>query len=117
VYLLVCHDDGPVDVKIGVTVDPCRRALRAGTDTAYTPRQILHCRVSAAHRAREIEALLLRACAPWRTRGDWLTFARTDRAEFNRRLTVSLALLREPGAPLRWTRMDVRAIRDAVTRH
>lgn len=111
--MLLCQDSasGPIDVKIGMSEDPFRRAARLSAEADLKPRQLAYCKLPSRELARQAEMFLHRAYAPWHKRGEWFTVAAADKAEYNRRWLAVFALLQQDqGYLLQWTRVSMQPL-------
>lgn len=112
VYMLLCQDDdGPLYVKIGVSLDPQKRLRQLWAGCPVTPQHFAVVETRSPARAKKIEAELLTALGKWRHNGEWLFLSIDDKAEFNSKWKAVFERNSETGWKLAWTQMSVKALR------
>lgn len=110
VYMLCCSDNGPWYVKIGISDRPTvrLRSLRAGCPVA--PQVFAFVEVRSRPRALAMESALLVRMQRWRVHGEWISFSLEDRPAFQAAWKTVFAEFTEPGWPLKWEQVSVRAV-------
>ena len=109
VYMLFCQDDGPIYIKIGITMAPLMRLSGLLTSCPVEPREYSWIEASGRDDARAIEHSLHRACTEWRVRGEWFRVTLEAKGEFRKLCNLVLDAYRQPCWPLKWTWIDVGA--------
>jgi len=109
VYMLLCRDDGPVYVKVGISKSPTDRLMALRSGCAVTPRQFFSFEVRSKGKALGIERDLHRAFYRWLAQGEWFRVPIAERAEFNAAWQPVVDRHRESGWPCRWERVSVSA--------
>ena len=116
VYLLLCHDGGPVYVKVGVSDRPTARLQALKQGCPVMPREFCFFEVRSRHKARQIELAVLARLAQWAARGEWFRVELADRAPFNAQLRAAIDPHREGHWPCHWQRVSIPAL-EAHERH
>lgn len=116
VYMLLCRDDGPIYVKVGITDRPDSRmmALRLGCPVA--PRQFCTMEVVSRRKARTIEVDLHAAFARWSAHGEWFKVDLADKEKFNEAWKQVLGRHVMAGWPCAWSKVAVQPVMDAKHR-
>jgi hypothetical protein len=111
VYMLLCQDDGPLYVKIGISRTPTKRVKQLWLGCPVTPRYFATVEVRSEQKAKKIERELLAAMGKWSQTGEWLRLSVDDKPEFNSKWKAVFSENVEPGWPLAWSQADVQALR------
>jgi hypothetical protein len=109
VYMLLCRDDGPVYIKIGISDAPSKRLMALRTACPVQPRQFCFVEVRSRSRARTIEKQLHFAMDAWHTQGEWFRVAMHEKPAFNQAWRSVLNANRETGWRYEWERISVPA--------
>jgi hypothetical protein len=107
VYMLLCQDDGPIYVKVGVANEPLKRLQGLLTACPVTPWQYATVRVRSRRRALELERNLLEVFRPWRARGEWLSLTPEEKPAFNAAWRRVFGVFSESGWRLQWEMLRV----------
>ena len=117
VYMLFCHDGGPIYVKIGLSEVPDKRLTALRTTCAVSPRVFSTVEVRTRRIALKLERALHTAFAPYRTMGEWFVFPENFGHDFKtRRREVLQPFDVDPTRPLRWTNLNVEALAELARR-
>lgn len=111
VYMLLCQDDGPLYVKIGVSRTPTQRVKQLWLGCPVTPRYFATVEVRSWEKAKKMERELLTAMDKWSHTGEWLLLSLEDKPEFNDKWKAVFRSNVEPGWDLSWSQTDVQALR------
>lgn len=110
VYMLLCRDDGPIYVKVGITDRPDERLLALRHGCPVTPLQYCTMEVASRRKARVIEIGLHESFRQWRAHGEWFRVNFTDKTEFNAGWRKVLARHATNGWPGEWSRVAVQPV-------
>lgn len=105
VYVLLCHDDGPIFAKIGHTSSPVNRLNQLKVGTPVTPRWMFYVRVWSETAARKLEARLHSALSMFRTNGEWFEFEEQDRELVNKVMATEFQPFKCLGYDMKWSKM------------
>lgn len=107
VYMLLCMDDGPIYVKIGISDNPTERfqALRRGCPVR--PRRFAFVEVRSRKKARKVEADLHDAMSRWNAHLEWFMLSKEERGAFNDTWKAVFEKHAEVGWPLKWEQIAV----------
>lgn len=104
-------------VKVGVTMDPTRRARTLDGSSPFPLERFAWSKCGDKDTAHALEAFIHRGLKARRLPGEWFRFDFTsadDKALFNR--TVQQAYTAMTGRPLKWTGVDLAVVRAYVKR-
>lgn len=82
VYTLICQDDGPMYIKIGVSDRPLQRFSEIRGLNPVKPRTLAVMNISSRPRAFEAEAALHRACKKWHHSLEWFRVTTEEFKQF-----------------------------------
>ena len=83
VYMLLCQDDGPLYIKIGITERPDQRLMELVNSCPVSPAVYALVGTNNRKYAQSLEGALLDGYKKWRTNGEWLALSVDDKPEFN----------------------------------
>jgi len=111
VYMMLCQDDnGPAYIKIGHSDSPLRRFLNLRQGCGVTPRVFSFVNLRTRKAACNLERALLKGFAHWKTRGEWIKVAISEKSEFNKIWQEIFELHAEKGRPLRWNQLSAKVL-------
>lgn len=110
VYMLLCHDGGPLYVKVGITDTPHQRLLALRNGCPVKPKIFAMMETPSRRRAATIERALHAAFDEWRIHGEWFVMSFADRAVFNERWRRVVGQYALPNWPARWTQIPVEPV-------
>jgi predicted GIY-YIG superfamily endonuclease len=110
VYMLLCRDNGPVYVKVGITDNIKARLENLRHGCPVTPHQFLTMKRPNRGNARRVEAALHKALNAWRQHGEWFKVELAEKPCFNEAIRAALAKHIKPGYPCRWDRVAVQPL-------
>ena len=116
VYMLLCRDDGPIYVKVGITDRPDSRLLALRLGCPVVPRQFCTMEVVSRRKARAIEIDLHAAFGQWAAHGEWFKVDMSHKTEFNEAWKQVLARHTMAGWPAAWSRVAVQPVIEAKHR-
>jgi hypothetical protein len=110
VYMLLCADEGPIYVKVGITDRPTQRmaAIATGCPVPMISLSILE--TSCRKAARDLERALHLAFGKWRTKGEWFQLVLEDKKEFNEAWKAVFSVHSTPSYRLKWSHISVDAL-------
>lgn len=109
-YLLLCRDDGPVYVKVGISDRPTERLGELRHGCPVTPHQFCFLEVRSRKRALLMERAMKIGLANWSAHGEWFRVPMEEQVPFNDVIRGTLLSYQETGWPCRWERVSVAAI-------
>lgn len=112
VYMLLCRDDGPLYVKVGISAAPFRRAQTLRNSCPVTPRRFAVVGVQSRKIALAIERDLLAEFSAWASHGEWFRLDLGDKPRFNDAWRRVFRRQGTPSLPLNWTQMSMAALAD-----
>lgn len=110
VYMLLCQDDGPIYVKVGITGRLAARLQQLRTGCPVTPKQFYSFKQPNRQRAKKIERAIHAALAPWAKTGEWFSVTPELKAEFNAALREAIRPFPASGYPCKWDRVAVQPL-------
>ena len=102
VYMLLCRDDGPIYVKVGISDNPYKRLLMLRGGCPVTPRRFLSFEVRSRKKALQVESAIHAALDRWLAHGEWFKVNKAEKPEFNLALATAIAPHKETGWPCEW---------------
>ena len=109
-YMVLCHGDGSIYLKIGHSREPIVRLNQIRTGCPLEPRILAYCHLPSHEHAVRVEAALHTALDKWRIRGEWFSFKPLDKKAFNDSLNSVLTAFAKPSWPLKWVKLSARAL-------
>lgn len=83
VYMLLCQDDGPVYIKIGITERPDQRLMEIVNNCPVSPAIYATVAINNRKYAQSLERALLDGYKKWRTNGEWIAVETSEKPQFN----------------------------------
>jgi hypothetical protein len=116
VYMLLCRDEGPIYVKIGMTDSLHSRFLTLVKNSRATPRRLCSFEVHSRRKARMVESDLLEATHRWSCGGEWLEVGASDKADLNCALRAVIENHRSAAWPCVWEQFPVAGLLEEISR-
>lgn len=107
VYMLLCRDDGPYYIKVGISQNPVKRLSSLRTACGVKARMLLCTEVWSRRAAARIEASVHAALDEWRVEGEWFKVQPEDRDRFNAAWSPVFAQYRNKSYPLELKRVSL----------
>jgi predicted GIY-YIG superfamily endonuclease len=110
VYMLLCRDDGPIYVKVGMTDDLYGRLRSLRNGCPITPRRFCSMEFPSRRWALNAERALQKAFKRWKAHGEWFRILPADKAEFNEAWRTGLTNYVAPEWPNKWEQIAVQPL-------
>lgn len=108
VYMLLCQDDGPIYVKVGISVDPLVRLVALRDGCPVTPQCFAMLELATKDKARSLERGLHLVFKQWHARGEWFRLEVSERLAFVAAWRTVFRRHELPSCPLTWTEVSVK---------
>lgn len=116
VYMLLCRDDGPIYVKVGVTDDLYGRLRSLRNGCPVTPRRFCTMEFPSRRKALRAERALHTSFKRWRLHGEWFMVEIAEKQSFNEAWKAGLIGHTSQDWPSRWDQVAVEPIVAAADR-
>lgn len=110
VYMLICRDDGPLYIKVGISETPTERLMALRLGCPVNPKTFAVCESFSRRMARKIEVDLHKALKQWRAHGEWFKLDISEKDAFNDAIRPVFSKHTRASWPLRWEKVSVKAM-------
>lgn len=107
VYTLICRDEGPLYIKVGMSVNPLQRFSEIRTGNPIEPLTLAWVELASHDKARALEMRLHLAAEQWHKSLEWFMVPEDEFTVFREACKAALVKHSDSGRPpLKWAHVD-----------